>query len=133
MSTQRASRVWWIGDVPNYWDIAPVRSRFAVQLGKMVDSARPPDGELRPYLRNINVQWDHIEVDQVDQMTFTARECKTYELLPDDLLVCEGGEVGRAALWHDQLPGCLYQKAIHADHKAEHCQHLPPRLDRPRQ
>ena len=67
----------------------------------------------RPYLRNVNVRWHRIDVADVLEMDFDAREVEKYQLLPGDVLVCEGGEPGRAAVWSNQLPGALYQKALH--------------------
>jgi type I restriction enzyme S subunit len=46
-------------------------------------------------------------------MDFDARETRKYQLVPGDLLVCEGGEPGRTAAWRDQFPGALFQKALH--------------------
>jgi len=66
-----------------------------------------------PYLRNVNVRWHRIDVSDVFEMDFDAREVEKYALHGGDVLVCEGGEPGRAAVWQEQLPGALYQKALH--------------------
>lgn len=66
-----------------------------------------------PYLRNINVRWGHIDTSDLLVMDFDTREREKYALREGDVLVCEGGEPGRAAVWHDQVPGTLYQKALH--------------------
>lgn len=113
MTRLRDSGIWWVGAIPSHWSVEPVRSRFVVQLGKMVDARRADGTEVRPYLRNANVRWDEFELSDVAEMTFTERECAEYELVPGDLLVCEGGEVGRAAIWNGEIPGCTYQKALH--------------------
>ena len=52
-------------------------------------------------------------IDKLGTMHFTAAERERYRLQSGDLLVCEGGEVGRAALWSDELPECYFQNAIH--------------------
>jgi type I restriction enzyme S subunit len=86
---------------------------FEVQLGKMLDEKRVDREDTRPYLRNANVHWDRIVLDDVKQMTFGLGEKQRFGLLPGDLLVCEGGEPGRAALWTGEIEDCYYQKALH--------------------
>lgn len=46
-------------------------------------------------------------------MDFNDKEIKKFELRDGDLLVCEGGEIGRCAIWRSQLGDCYYQKALH--------------------
>lgn len=84
-----------------------------VQLGKMLSAKARSGSGARPYLRNVNVRWHHIETSDMLVMDFDAREVEKYGLLAGDVLVCEGGEPGRAAIWQGQLPGALYQKALH--------------------
>ncbi len=67
----------------------------------------------RPYLRNANVQWGHIDLTDLSEMDFDDGEYDRYGLLPGDVLICEGGEVGRTAIWRGELRECYYQKAIH--------------------
>jgi len=107
------SGVEWLGAVPAHWDIAAVGYRYEVLLGKMLDEKRITGNHLAPYLRNIDVQWDRINVEDLPQMDFSGGDLKRYSIVPGDLLVCEGGEVGRAAIWRGELPECYYQKAIH--------------------
>lgn len=87
--------------------------RFEVQLGKMLDEKRVDRADTRPYLRNANVHWDDIRVDDVKQMTFDTDDRRRFALRAGDLLVCEGGEPGRAAVWGGELEDCYYQKALH--------------------
>jgi type I restriction enzyme S subunit len=74
--------------------------------------ARSGNGS-RPYLRNKNVQWGRIDLDDLLEMDFTDSELERFAVEPGDLLVCEGGEVGRAAIWRGQLDWIGYQKALH--------------------
>jgi type I restriction enzyme S subunit len=67
----------------------------------------------RPYLRNKNVQWGRIHIDDLLTMDFSTEEFEKFRLREGDLLVCEGGEVGRAAIWKAPLAECAYQKALH--------------------
>lgn len=87
-------------------------AEFDVRLGKMLDAARNV-GEPKPYLGNRSVQWGHIDVNDPGMVPLTRAEQLALRLRSGDLLVCEGGEVGRAAIWRDQLPECYYQKALH--------------------
>lgn len=109
----KGTRVSWIDAVPVDWEVAPLYSRYSVQLGKMLDGRRSAGDHLAPYLRNVNVQWDRIDTDELFEMDFDATDREKYALERGDLLVCEGGEVGRAALWQGELPDCYYQKALH--------------------
>jgi type I restriction enzyme S subunit len=81
-------------------------------LGKMLD-ARRNKGRMLPYLRNPNVRWFDIDVTAVQTMPFEPHEDERYGLRAGDVLVCEGGEAGRAAIWDGRLPEVKFQKAIH--------------------
>jgi type I restriction enzyme S subunit len=107
------SGVEWLGKIPAHWKVAPVYARYDVTLGKMLDAKRVTGDDLAPYLRNVDVQWDHVSIDDLPQMDFASNERDRYSLRPGDLLVCEGGEVGRTAVWRGEIEECFYQKAIH--------------------
>ncbi|MCB9604770.1 MAG: hypothetical protein H6720_31000, partial [Sandaracinus sp.] len=107
------SGVPWIGEIPAHWEVAPVYSFAAVQLGKMLDSSRQTGQDSAPYLRNANVQWDGIATDDLNRMDFSRSDRLKYQLKSGDILMCEGGVVGRSAIWRGQVDGVLYQKALH--------------------
>ena len=107
------SGVEWLGEVPAHWAIAALNYRYEVLLGKMLDEKRILGNHLAPYLRNVDVQWDRINIDDLPQMDFDGSDVERYGLRAGDLLVCEGGDVGRSALWQGQLTECYYQKALH--------------------
>lgn len=67
----------------------------------------------RPYLRNRNVQWGRIDIGDLAEMSFADDEIERFTVSPGDVLVCEGGEIGRTAIWKGQLPWVGYQKALH--------------------
>jgi len=109
------------------WAVAPDEERQAVpdswtwirfagvgvqRLGKMLD-AQKNRGELKPYLRNTNVQWMRFELDDVKDMRVEEREVEELRLKTGDLLICEGGEPGRCAIWRDEVGEMYFQKAIH--------------------
>ena len=107
------SGIRWLGEIPAHWDLAPVYVRYEVALGKMLDAKRATGNSPGKYLRNVDVQWDAVNTDNLPQMDFPPLERERYRLRLGDLLVCEGGEVGRTAIWQGELEECFYQKAIH--------------------
>ena len=109
----KESGVEWIGSVPDNWAVAPLFARYSVHLGKMLDTKRITGDSLLPYLRNIDVQWDDVNVKNLPSMDIFPDEFERYTLRAGDLLVCEGGEVGRTGTWRGELDTCAYQKAIH--------------------
>ncbi len=107
------SGVEWLGEIPAHWDLAPIYARYEVALGKMLDAKQVTGEFSRPYLRNVDVQWDRVNCESLPEMDFAPAERDRYLLRPGDLLVCEGGEVGRTATWGGEIAECFYQKAIH--------------------
>jgi type I restriction enzyme S subunit len=102
-----------IGEFPSAWEIDRVDSAFDIQQGKQV-SSRNRDGEhQRPFLRTKNVFWNRLELTDLDQMHFSEAEQSRLELRANDLLVCEGGSIGRTALWNNEVEGCLHQNHLH--------------------
>lgn len=81
-------------------------------LGKMLDQ-RKNKGEFQPYLANINVRWGGFDLENLPQMRFAENEEERYGLRYGDILVCEGGEPGRCAIWKEELPNMKFQKALH--------------------
>lgn len=82
-----------------------------IQLGKMLDQKKNR-GEYRPYLGNDNVQWNELKLDEIKLMRIQDSERERFRLRPGDLLVCEGGDPGRCALWSTNEE-IYYQKALH--------------------
>jgi type I restriction enzyme S subunit len=109
----KPSGIDWLSDVPEHWEVVALRMRYSVQLGKMLDTKRITGHHLVPYLRNTDVQWDRINSTNLPMMDILEREHERYLIKPGDLLVCEGGDVGRSAFWDGGLPICGYQKALH--------------------
>jgi len=95
------------------WDFRPLGEIADVKLGKMLDKKKHTSGRPMPYLRNINVRWGSVETDDLLEMNFDDDELDRFGLKAGDVLVCEGGEPGRAAVWQGQIPDLKYQKALH--------------------
>jgi len=109
----RDSGIPWIGKIPAHWETPPVYARFEVQLGKMLDEKRIKGTHLAPYLRNVDVQWGEINTSDLPEMDFDDEDRRRYSLREGDILVCEGGEIGRCAIWKGARVDCYYQKALH--------------------
>lgn len=99
--------------LPDGWRAVRLRDVCQIQLGKMLSPAAKMGTCPRPYLRNVNVQWGRFDLSDVAEMDFNLDEEEKFSLQPGDLLVCEGGEPGRAAVWHGEITPCFYQKALH--------------------
>jgi len=95
--------------------LIPVRldSVSDCRLGKMLSDKAKTGIGATPYLRNANVQWDRLDLSSVFEMDFDERQKQALALRAGDVLVCEGGDIGKAAVWNDEIPGCCYQKALH--------------------
>ena len=102
-----------LGRIPVEWEVKPIGQVFEIQLGKMLSQKAAEGISPFPYLGNKNVQWDRVEATGLQMMDFNGRERSKFELRPGDILVCEGGEVGRTCLWRGEVGNCYYQKAIH--------------------
>lgn len=102
-----------VGEMPESWQIVRLGEVFETQLGKMLSQKARVGDDPKPYMRNANVQWGQVDCSDLLSMDFNDAEMKKFRLKYGDLLVCEGGEVGRTALWRDELTECYFQKAIH--------------------
>jgi type I restriction enzyme S subunit len=98
---------------PKGWDVKKLGDVTETQLGKMLSAKAKQGVNPKPYLRNANIRWRHIETDDLLNMDFSSAEQKKFTLKNGDLLVCEGGEIGRCAIWRTQVDDCFYQKALH--------------------
>ncbi|WP_121453791.1 restriction endonuclease subunit S [Acidovorax sp. 106] len=98
---------------PKGWKKTPFGNVCPTRLGKMLDAKQQTGQNTRRYLRNANVQWFHIDVTDLLEMDFDADARETFRLQAGDLLICEGGEPGRAAIWNGELEDVYYQKALH--------------------
>ncbi len=100
-------------ELPEGWVIAPLGELGESSLGKMLDKAKWTTGTPLPYLRNLNVRWGHFALDELYEMPFEDHELDRYAVREGDLLVCEGGEPGRCAIWQGSEQTMMFQKALH--------------------
>lgn len=94
------------------WERKQLEDVADFTLGKMLDQKKNK-GEPLPYLANINVRWGGFDLDDLRQMRFEPHEAERFGLKYGDIVMCEGGEPGRCALWKDNQPRMMIQKALH--------------------
>jgi type I restriction enzyme, S subunit len=102
-----------LGRVPLEWSVVKVSNLFEIQLGKMLSKVAKTGKRPYPYLANRNVQWRKVDVTSLETMDFNEEERRKFSLVKGDILICEGGEIGRTAIWQGEISDCYYQKAIH--------------------
>lgn len=99
-------------DIPDTWEWVRLAEISEMCLGKMLDKTKNK-GVLHPYLRNVNVRWGAFDLTDILQMKFENDEEEKYSVKYGDLVVCEGGEPGRCAVWSDKDSTFRIQKALH--------------------
>jgi len=100
-------------EIPSEWIVSELGSiAYESVLGKMLDKQKNI-GEERPYLGNINVRWGTFKIDEVKTMKIEESEIARYSLVNGDLVICEGGEPGRCAVWSGEDGVIFIQKALH--------------------
>jgi type I restriction enzyme S subunit len=93
------------------WAVKSISEVATHSLGKMLDKAKNK-GELKPYLRNLNVRWFTFDLSDLREMRFLPEESSRCTAVKGDVLICEGGYPGRAAVWDEDYP-IYFQKALH--------------------
>ncbi len=94
------------------WETVKLQNVATSRLGKMLDKQKN-QGIPRPYLRNVNVRWNDFDLSDVLEMKMSDGEAEELTIKKGDILVCEGGEPGRCAIWKENDETFVYQKALH--------------------
>jgi type I restriction enzyme M protein len=109
----KKSSLSWLSDVPTHWEVNLIKRGFEVTLGKMLQPEQKIETEfLAPYLRSANVQWETVDTSDIQKMWFNPKEAGQLSLQPGDLILCEGGDAGRAAIWAGEIDGCFFQNSV---------------------
>lgn len=95
------------------WPLRPLGELFEIGAGKTMSAAARNGEQKTPFLRTSNVLWDEIDLTSVDEMVIPVHEIEMKLLRPGDLLVCEGGEIGRAAVWNGEAEIMSFQNHLH--------------------
>lgn len=102
-----------IGTIPEDWELETLGGLFDVKQGKAMSPKSRSGISPRPFLRTVNVLWGCVDLSTLDYMDFSDEEMAKLSLHAGDLLVCEGGEIGRTAIWMGEIGVCGYQNHIH--------------------
>lgn len=95
------------------WSWRPLGELFEIGAGKTMSAMARAGANKVPFLRTSNVLWDEIDLTEVDEMAIPPVELADKSLKAGDLLVCEGGDIGRAAVWDGRVPVMSFQNHLH--------------------
>lgn len=95
------------------WRFRPIGDLFEITAGKTMSAAARNGEHKTPFLRTSNVLWDEIDLSSVDEMVIPEHELPGKLLARRDLLVCEGGDIGRAAVWDGEVDVMSFQNHLH--------------------
>jgi len=110
---KKDSGIEWLGEIPAHWEVKKLKYIANIVLGKMLTNEDKGGFFYKPYLRAQNINWEKVNVEDVKKMWFSENELKQYRLCKNDLLVSEGGEVGRTSIWNEELSECYIQNSVH--------------------
>lgn len=97
--------------VPDGWEWCSIIDVAETQLGKTLDKNKDR-GEEKEYLCAINIQWASFNLSTIKKFRLESKEFEKYSVKQGDLLICEGGDVGKAAIWSYDKE-MYYQNALH--------------------
>ena len=107
------SGVKWLGEIPAHWCCTQIKYGYEVTLGKMLQKdQKVSTDKLRLYLKAVNVQPGGVSLIDVKKMWFSESDLHSLRLKDGDVLISEGGDVGRAAIWRSELEECYIQNAL---------------------
>jgi len=111
----KRSGIEWLGEVPEHWNLQRVKHSFEITLGKMLDPTPRNNSDIEvPYLKALHIHWDRVKFQNLPTMWANKIEIQNLELKQGDLLVCEGGDVGRATILKTKLPlNSIIQNSVH--------------------
>lgn len=98
-------------ELPANWSICILPDIAKIDLGKTLDTSKNT-GKPHSYLRSVNVRWCNIDLSDLKEMLIEDEELERYSVQKNDLLICEGGDVGRSCVWTSNETIC-YQNALH--------------------
>lgn len=108
------SGVEWIGKIPAHWKAEPIKKAYSIQLGKMLQPEPSDNSSVEtPYLRAANVQDGWIQTEDIKSMYMSPSEITKFSVAEGDLLILEGGDIGRSALVPASLAGLTIQNSLH--------------------
>ncbi|WP_337032241.1 restriction endonuclease subunit S [Paenibacillus illinoisensis] len=116
MSVKRVKSVKevYLKEISNSWLIVPTKYVYKIQLGKMLQNEANSEEDVEiSYFKAADVQWENVNIDNLPVMWASARDLNKFSVINGDLLVCEGGEVGRAGMVYNLEKNSILQNALH--------------------
>ncbi len=108
------SGVEWLRKIPEHWEIVEVKRKYELQLGKMLQNGPDSTADVPvPYIKAMHIHLGHVDVSDLPTMWASPEEIRQYAIKDGDLLVCEGGDAGRAGVVHSPPNACIIQNAAH--------------------
>jgi type I restriction enzyme S subunit len=108
------SGIEWIGEIPEGWRISKIGMVYSIYLGKMLQTEKKKETDIkRYYLCSVNVTWNGVNLKTLKKMWIQNNEKGRLLLRKGDLIVSEGGDVGIASIWSEELEECYIQNAVH--------------------
>jgi len=99
---------------PEHWEVVRLGDVFELKQGKQLSAKESTEGKIKKsFLRTSNILWGKVAIEKVDEMFFTPEVYEKLKLKNGDVLVCEGGDIGRTALYREELEECAYQNHLH--------------------
>ncbi|MCC8115250.1 MAG: restriction endonuclease subunit S [Bacteroidales bacterium] len=114
--TYKPSGIDWLGDIPSHWGLSKLKYHVDVVLGKMLQSSCPDTGKytLEKYLKSRNVAMLELSgIEDLDSMWFSDSEKEQYRLQEGDVVMNEGGDIGKVSKWVPQHFDCYIQNSVH--------------------
>lgn len=99
-------------DIPDNWRWCYVGDLFLHNTGKAQNSSGSTNGTIRKFITTSNLYWGEFDFTKVKEMPFTDTELERCTVKKGDLLVCEGGDCGRSAVWDYDEEVCI-QNHVH--------------------
>ncbi len=116
----KVSGILWSPMLPRGWDEIAVKHGYEIQLGKMLQATSSGLDDIEvPYIKALHVNWSNIQTEDLPLMWASPCELKKYSVRNGDLLICEGGEVGRACILEELVDNAIIQNAIHRVRKGK--------------
>lgn len=98
-------------EIPKGWEWCIIGDLFAHNNGKQLNKGNAR-GKMMDYITTSNLYWEGFVLDKLKQMPFEDNEIDRCQAIKGDLLVCEGGDIGRAAIWNYDYP-IMLQNHLH--------------------
>jgi len=107
------SGVEWLGEIPSHWGSTAIKRKYDVTLGKMLcNEARTPMDTHEAYLKAGSIQAYGVNTKNLPKMWFSPKERKNLLLVCGDLVISEGGDAGRCAIWKGEVSPCYIQNSV---------------------